>query len=364
MSESDDCRFMRHALMVGAREVGRTWPNPAVGCVIVKDGAVVGRGWTRAGGRPHAETEALRRAGGAAAGATVYVTLEPCANWGQSAPCCKSLVEAGVRRVVIGCVDPDPRVNGKGIAWLREAGIEVETGVLEAEAREAHLGLYRRILAGRPAVALKLAQSLDGRIALANGQSRWITGPEARARGHLLRATFDAIMVGSGTALADDPMLDCRLPGLAGHSPLRIVLDRRLRLDPAARLVQTAAQIPLWIVTRADVDAKKRRRLEDAGAIVIGMNEPGIGAALRELAGRGITRLLVEGGAGVAAALLREGLVDRLHLFTGPMVLGSDARASVAGLGHETLDGVRRWDQIRAWPVGSDVLRVLAPKQE
>ena len=194
------------ALALGERHLGRTAPNPSVGCVIVKDGLVVGRGWTQPGGRPHAEAEALARAGDAARGATAYVTLEPCSNWGKTPPCTKGLIEAGISRVVIGCVDPDPRVDGKGIAWLREAGLEVTTGVMEADALAQNLGLYRRIRDGRPMVGLKLAMSLDGRIATRTGDSQWITGEAARRFGHRLRAAHDAIMVGSGTALADDRM--------------------------------------------------------------------------------------------------------------------------------------------------------------
>ncbi|MBX6375722.1 MAG: bifunctional diaminohydroxyphosphoribosylaminopyrimidine deaminase/5-amino-6-(5-phosphoribosylamino)uracil reductase RibD, partial [Acetobacteraceae bacterium] len=242
---------MRAALALARRGLGNAWPNPAVGCVLVRDGRVVGRGWTQPGGRPHAETEALRRAGPEGArGATAYVTLEPCSHHGRTPPCCDALIAAGVARVVVALQDPDSRVNGRGIARLRAAGIAVETGLCEAEARAINAGFIRRIHLGLPLVTLKLATTLDGRIATATGESRWITGPEARREAHALRARHDAVLVGSGTVLADDPDLTCRLPGMAKTPVLRVVADSRLRTPPAARLVATARQVPTWIVTR------------------------------------------------------------------------------------------------------------------
>lgn len=330
------------ALALGERHLGCTAPNPSVGCVIVKDNVVVGRGWTQPGGRPHAEAEALARAGDAAEGATAYVTLEPCSNWGKTPPCCKGLIEAGIRRVVIGCLDPDPRVDGKGIAWLREAGLEVVVGVREAEALEQNLGLYRRIRDQRPMVGLKLALSLDGRIATRTGDSQWITGPAARAFGHRLRATHDAIMVGSGTALADDPLLSCRLPGLEGRSPVRVVMDRRGRLPETSRLVATAAELPLVHVTAADGD-------------------PSLPAVLTRLAEHGITRLLVEGGAALATSFLRTGLVDRLYLFGAGCLIGGDGAAAVESLGIERMAQVPRWQLLSTRLLGPDRLSVFAP---
>ena len=240
---------MRAALALARRGLGNAWPNPAVGCVLVKEGRVIGRGWTQPGGRPHAETEALRRAGDAARGATAYVTLEPCSHHGRTPPCCEALAEAGIARVVMAMRDPDPRVNGRGLAMLRGAGIAVEEGLLEAEARALNAGFFRRIQAGMPVVTLKLASTLDGRIATASGESRWITGEAARREVHALRARHDAILVGSGTVLADDPDLTCRIPGMERVPMLRVVADARLRTPPSARLVQSAGAAPVLVMT-------------------------------------------------------------------------------------------------------------------
>lgn len=343
MSDPTDARFMGLALALGERHLGLTAPNPSVGCVIVKDGRVVGRGWTQPGGRPHAEAEALARAGEAAQGATAYVTLEPCSNWGKTPPCTKSLIEAGIARVVVGCVDPDPRVDGKGIAGLEQAGIEVRVGVREAEALAQNLGLYRRIRLGRPMIGLKLAMSLDGRIATRTGDSQWITGEAARAFGHRLRATHDAIMIGSGTALADDPLLSCRLPGLENRSPVRVVMDRRGRLSPQSRLKATADRLPLVHVTATDGDTS-------------------LAAVLTRLADQGITRLLVEGGATLATSLLGAGLVDRLYVFSAPSLIGGDGLASIQSLGVERMAEVRSWRVADTRLLGPDRYSVLEPE--
>lgn len=298
---------MALALRLAERGLGRTWPNPAVGCVVARDDRIVGRGWTQPGGRPHAEVEALRRAGARALGATAYVSLEPCAHYGRTPPCTMALLQAGVRRVVAAAPDPDPRVDGRGIAQLRQAGVEVETGVMQAEALALNAGFILRVRAGRPLVTLKLATSLDGRIATRTGASQWITGEVARARAHQLRATHDAILIGSGTALADDPALTCRLPGLEDRSPVRVVLDGRLRLPPTSRLAQSAREVPTWVVTRAGADPGCAAALEQQGVEVLtvgvdGGGRPDVGLALAALAGRGITRVLVEGGAELAAS--------------------------------------------------------------
>jgi len=260
---------MALALRLAGRGLGSTWPNPAVGCVVVKAGRIVGRGWTRPGGRPHAETEALRRAGEAALGATVYVSLEPCAHYGRTPPCTMALIQAGVRRVVAATLCPDKRVDGQGLAQLRQAGVEVELGLLRPEAEALNAGFFLKERAGRPLVTLKLATSQDGRIATRTGMSQWLTGEPARARGHWLRASHDAIMIGSGTALADDPALTCRLPGLEVRSPVRVVLDRRLRLPPTSRLAATAREVPTWLLTSSAADPASGEALRRQGVELI-----------------------------------------------------------------------------------------------
>jgi len=354
----EDIGHMRAALTLGERGLGTTWPNPSVGCVLVRDGRVVGRGYTARGGRPHAETIAIERAGEAARGATAYVTLEPCAHWGRTPPCARAMIDAGIARVVVATLDPDPRVDGRGVAWLREAGIPVEVGLLEEEAMAQHRGLYCRVLENRPMVSLKLAQSIDGRIATASGHSQWITGAPARAEAHRLRASHDAILVGSGTALIDDPTLTCRLPGREQDSPVRVILDRRLRLRPGNTLSCTLGEGPVWVIT----DSRHMTRateLESAGIEVIGLDDPCVDAALTLLAGRSITRLLVEGGSTVAGAFLRAGKVDRLHVATAPMVIGGDGLPSVAELGLDRVDRAGRWKRTQSRAIGVDRLDVL-----
>jgi diaminohydroxyphosphoribosylaminopyrimidine deaminase/5-amino-6-(5-phosphoribosylamino)uracil reductase len=358
-----DEAWMRVALGLARRGLGNTWPNPSVGCVIIRDGQVVGRGWTQPGGRPHAEAEALRRAGAAARGATAYVTLEPCCHWGRTPPCTQALILAGVARVVIALRDPDPRVDGAGSAQLRAAGIAVTEGVLEAEARTVTAGFLRRNRDGMPLVTLKLATSLDGRIATAGGESQWITGPEARRMGHALRGRHDAVLVGSGTALADDPDLRCRIAGYAPVPTVRVVADARLRLPTTARLFATPA--PVWLGTLAGHDPARLAALRAAGAEVIEL-PPGHGggveaaALLRALGARGITRLLVEGGAALAAALLRDDLVDELAWFHAGLVIGGDGRAGVDGLGRDALAALPRFRVLEERPLGPDRLLTLA----
>jgi diaminohydroxyphosphoribosylaminopyrimidine deaminase/5-amino-6-(5-phosphoribosylamino)uracil reductase len=337
-----DAQFMAVALRLAERGLGQVWPNPAVGCVVVKDDHAVGRGWTQPGGRHHAEFEALQRAGGQALGATAYVTLEPCAHYGQTPPCTMALLQAGIRRAVIAAGDPDPRVDGRGIEQLRQAGVEVAVGLAQEEAERLNAGFLLRVRVGRPLVTLKLATSLDGRIATRTGASRWITGEEARQRAHHLRATHDAIMIGSGTALADDPELTCRLPGLERRCPVRIVLDGRLRLPPSSRLARTARAAPTWLITRAEVEGKRRAALERCGVEVLTVPAaPGdhidLAAAFAALAARGLTRVLVEGGSALAAALLRARLVDRLVWFHAPLLIGGDGLSAVGPLGVDAL---------------------------
>ncbi len=359
-----DRRWMGAALALARRGLGRVWPNPAVGCVIVRDGRVVGRGWTQPGGRPHAESEALRRAGAAARGATAYVSLEPCAHWGRTPPCADALIAAGLARVVAALEDPDPRTAGAGFARLRAAGLAVAVGAGAAEAAEINAGFLQRQRSGRPLVTLKLAASLDGRIATASGESRWITAAAARGKAHLLRAEHDAVMVGSGTVLADDPQLTCRLPGLAERSPLRIVLDRRLRIPPTAQLIATARATPTWVLTLAGADRERRAVFERCGAVVIevepdALGRIDLGAALQTLGGRGLTRLLVEGGARLAASLLRARLVDRLVWMGAPLLLGAEGVPAVAELGLAALAEAPRFEPVASDMAGPDQLAVF-----
>lgn len=333
---------MTAALGLARRGLGNVWPNPAVGCVIVNQGRVVGRGWTQPGGRPHAEIEALGRAGSRAKGSTAYVTLEPCCHHGKTPPCADALIAAGVARVVAATLDPDPRVSGQGIEKLRAAGIAVEVGLSREAAAELNAGFFMAIEEGRPLVTWKTATTLDGKIATRSGESRWITGEAARERAHYLRATHDAVAVGIGTALADDPELTCRLPGLEPASPIRIVVDGRLRLPLTSRIVASAREVPSWFITRSDAPEERRDALLRAGVDVI-MIAPGEGdrpqlrPALEELAKRGITRLLVEGGSQLAAALLAEHLVDRIAWFRAARVFGGDGLNASAPFGVETI---------------------------
>jgi diaminohydroxyphosphoribosylaminopyrimidine deaminase/5-amino-6-(5-phosphoribosylamino)uracil reductase len=330
-SKAADQRFMALALALGRRGQGRTWPNPAVGAVIVKDGVIVGRGWTQPGGRPHAEVEALRRAGDAAHGATLYVTLEPCSHFGKSPPCADAVISAGLARVVSAIEDPNPEVAGQGHARLRAAGIVVDVGLGAAEAARDHAGHFRRVRDKRPHVILKLAVSSDDRIAAAGHKPVAISGEAARSRVHLLRAQCDAILVGIGTVLADDPLLTCRLPGMEAQSPVRVVLDRALRIPGSSRLVHSAREVPLWVMTSNLAEAPAAMKLGAAGAQVIRVAAttsapPGLDlqAVLHALAEKGVTRLLVEGGSRVASSFVAAGLVDEMWLLRGPNSIGAD----------------------------------------
>ncbi len=339
VSKAADRRFMELALTLGRRGQGRTWPNPAVGAVVVKDGVIVGRGWTQPGGRPHAEPEALKRAGEAARGATLYVTLEPCSHIGKSPPCADAIMAAGIARVVSAIEDPNPEVAGQGHARLRAAGITVEIGLGALEAAHDHAGHFRRVRDNRPHVILKLAVSSDDKIGAAGRKPVAISGEAARARVHLLRAQCDAILVGIGTVLADDPLLTCRLPGMEPQSPVRVVLDRSLRIPGTSRLVHSARETPLWVMTSSLSEAPAAMKLGAAGAHVIRVATtttppPGLdlAAVLHALSERGITRLLVEGGARVASSFVAASLVDEVWLLRGPDAVGTDGIAALDAL--------------------------------
>ena len=355
---------MLAALALAARGLGRVAPNPAVGCILVKDGRVIGRGWTQPGGRPHAETEALHRSANQAAGSTAFVTLEPCAHHGRTPPCAQALIDAGVSRVVIAIEDPDPRVSGRGVAQLREAGIEVEHGLCAAEARLLNAGFFSRHGKTRPEVTLKLATTMDGRIATHQGDSQWITGELARRRAHLLRAQADAVLVGSGTAIVDNPRLDVRLPGLEEATPLRLVIDGRLRLPLTHDLVARAREVPTRLVTHGGNSAERIAAYVEAGVEVVQVGQDDYGhcslaETLAWLAKQGVNQLLVEGGGHLAAAFMRAGLVDRLAWFRAPSVIGGDGIAALASFGVDRLDEALQFRQTSRLRLGSDVLEFV-----
>jgi len=337
-----DRRYMQLALTLGRRGLGRTWPNPAVGAIVVRDGVIVGRGWTQPGGRPHAEPEALRRAGEAARGATLYVTLEPCSHFGKSPPCADAIIAAGISRVVAAIEDPNPEVAGKGHAKLRAAGITVDVGLFAEEAARDHAGHFRRVRDGRPHVTLKLAVSADDKIGAAGGKPVAITGEAARTRVHLLRAQSDAILVGIGTVLADDPLLTCRLPGMAARSPVRVVLDRALRIPSGSRLVRSARETPLWVVASELAEAPAAGKLGAAGAQVLriaptpapelDLKGLDLKAVLHALSVKGITRLMVEGGSRVASSFVAADLVDEVWLLRGWEAIGAGGVAALDAL--------------------------------
>ncbi len=334
-AEATDLRFMQLALALGRRGLGNAWPNPAVGAVVVRDGIVRGRGWTQPGGRPHAETEALRQAGRSARGATLYVTLEPCSHHGRTPPCVDAVLRAGIARVVSALEDPNPEVAGRGHALMRERGVAVEVGLCADEARHAHAGHIRRVTQGRPQVLLKLAVSADDKAGAPGRRPVPITGEAARTRVHLMRARADAILIGIGTVLADDPVLNCRLPGMAERSPVRVVLDARLRVPLATAIVGLARDIPTLVFCAPTASEMAERILRERGVEVFRVAaEDGrldLGQVVRTLSGRGITRLMVEGGPTVAAAFLKAGLVDEVALFRSPNEMGE---------GIDALDGL------------------------
>ena len=354
-----DIHYMKLALRLAARGLGRVAPNPAVGCIIVSKGRIVGRGWTQDGGRPHAETMALKQADGFAHDAAAYVTLEPCSHHGKTPPCCDALIKAGISRVVVALNDPDDRVNGEGVERLKEAGIDVVTDICEEEALAANLGFILSKTISRPKVSLKMATSLDGKIASRTGHSQWITDIPARRYGHMLRARYDAILVGVGTALADDPRLDCRLGGLAERSPIRIIADSRLRLPLTSELVRSAADVPVWIITTPGNDQDRIEAFEDLGVRIIetDINEagyPDMKIAFEQLCDLGITRLLVEGGSHLQASLVKEGLVDQLYWFRAPKIIGGDGIPALQSIGLTEVSDAPLLDLVDRRQLGND----------
>lgn len=340
--------------------MGRVWPNPAVGCVLVQGDRIVGRGWTQDGGRPHAEPMALAQAGNAARGATAYVTLEPCAHHGKTPPCAEALIKAGIARVVTALEDPDPRVSGSGHAMLRAAGISVTRGVLQKQAARDHAGFLSRVTKGRPFLTLKLASSFDGRIATATGESKWITGPDARRMVHMLRARHDAVLVGGGTARADDPALTIRDLGIT-RQPMRIIVSRRLDLPLDGILARTATETPVLLCHGPDADPLLASAWTDLGAALI---ECPVGATrhldpdgmLQALGRVGLTRVFCEGGGALAASLLRLGLVDEVIGFTAGVMLGAEGRPALGAMGIDSLAQAPHFDLVEVRAIGGDIL--------
>ncbi|WP_406857392.1 bifunctional diaminohydroxyphosphoribosylaminopyrimidine deaminase/5-amino-6-(5-phosphoribosylamino)uracil reductase RibD [Alsobacter sp. KACC 23698] len=369
----DDVATMRIALALARRGLGNTWPNPAVGAVVWTPGpdgpVILGRGWTQPGGRPHAEPVALAQAGAAARGATLSVTLEPCSHFGKTAPCSHAILDAGIARVVSAIEDPDPRVNGRGHIMMRAHGVTVSVGVLASEARWANRGFIKRIVEGRPMVTLKLARTADGYAAACAGPRLMITGPEAAARVHLMRAQHDVVLVGVGTVLADDPLLTCRLPGLEHRSPVRVVLDTTLRTPPGARIVATAREVPTWIVAALDAPGAAETALAQAGAVVIRVPRAPDGAgldllaALAALSARGVTRAFCEGGPRLAESLALAGQVDAVEILTGPDRLGRPGLPSIGPALAQIIERDPQMERGEAVPLGRDAWRSYARRR-
>ncbi|HSR36492.1 MAG TPA: bifunctional diaminohydroxyphosphoribosylaminopyrimidine deaminase/5-amino-6-(5-phosphoribosylamino)uracil reductase RibD [Desulfurivibrionaceae bacterium] len=356
-----DFDYMRLALAEAKKGLGRTSPNPAVGAVVVRNGTVVGKGYHRRAGTPHAEVHALNASGAKAKGATIYVTLEPCNHTGRTPPCTQAILASGIRQVVIGMADPNPWVNGGGAEYLAAQGISVTSGVLEAECRAINRPFIKHTTTGLPWVILKAGMSLDGRIATVTGHSSWITGKQSRLHVHRLRDRSDAILVGVGTALADDPSLTARLPGRRGRDPVRVVLDTELRLPATAKMLTQQSASRTMIFCGPQPAAQKVAALETAGALVrpVALARDGgldLKLVLRQLGSEGITSVLVEGGGTVHGALLRGGLVDEVQLFVAPIFIGADGVPVVGGQGVSVVDQAPRLTEVRTRRFGDDVL--------
>ncbi len=356
----DDLKYMKMALSLARKGLGKTAPNPCVGAVVVREGAVVGRGWHRRVGAPHAEINALGEAGELAAGATIYVTLEPCNHQGRTPPCSKAIVAAGIRRVVYGMPDPHPVASGGG-AYLAGRGLDVLVGVLESDCRRLNLPFTKRVSTGRPWVVLKAAVSLDGRIATSGGRSKWITGEQARLVVHRLRCQSDAILVGVSTVMADDPSLTTRLPGRGGRDPVRVVLDTSLQTPPASRVINHDSAAATWIFCGPAAEPGRIRRLQRPGVEIrqVGTGPDGsvsLAEVLDQLGTAGITTLLVEGGGLVHGAFLRQDLADEAAFFVAPMFIGGDGLAAVGPLGLADPGQAPRLHEITRRRCGDDLL--------
>jgi diaminohydroxyphosphoribosylaminopyrimidine deaminase/5-amino-6-(5-phosphoribosylamino)uracil reductase len=358
-----DQRFMNAALALGRRGLGLTAPNPSVGALVVKDGVVLGRGWTAPGGRPHAETAALAEAGAAAKGATIYVTLEPCSHHGQTPPCCEAIAAAGIARLVYAIEDPNPEVAGRGAAYCRAQGLDVTGGICTAQAKRDHRGHILRMTDKRPMVTLKLSETADGYVAGGTHDPRLsITGAPANGLVHVMRAMHDAIMVGIGTALADDPLMTVRLPGL-NAKPLRVVLDSNLRLPLTSRLAQTARDVPVLLLTSAEslprADGLHAAGIEIVAVPMMTSGHIDLGAALRVLGTRGLTRIFSEGGPRIGSALIVAGLADEVALFTAPKPLARKGVPTLASPARTRLNDSAFYHPVESCEIGSDRLQLF-----
>ncbi|WND02230.1 bifunctional diaminohydroxyphosphoribosylaminopyrimidine deaminase/5-amino-6-(5-phosphoribosylamino)uracil reductase RibD [Temperatibacter marinus] len=347
-----DYGFMKHALSLSKRGLGTTAPNPSVGCVLVKNNHVIGQGWTQPGGRPHAEIHALTSAVSSPDGATAYVTLEPCAHKGQSGACTDALIQANVKRVIIASLDPNPQVNGKGIEDLKAAGIAVLSGCMKEEADKIHRGFFFSLQKNRPLYTAKIASSLDGKIALQCGESKWITNDQSRMRGHSLRANHDAILIGIGTALADNPSLTCRLKGLENQSPKRIVMDRQLRIPITSELVLSAEKIPTYIFT----EVSNSKDYPPSVNIITLNNIKDLKEVSRVFLSLGLTRVLIEGGATLLSAFIEEDFVDDIYWFRSNQVIGADGLSAIRSLALRQLSDAKRYKLQELLPLGTDIL--------
>lgn len=359
-----DRRYMLAALALAERGLGSVWPNPSVGCILVNNGQLVGQGWTQPSGRPHAESKALEMAGDAASGSTAYVTLEPCAHHGKTKPCAESLIKAKISRLVASMEDPDPRVSGRGFRSLDAAGVEVAVGLGEDDARYLNAGFLKLIHCGRPLITFKIASSLDGRSATSFGESKWITNELSRSQGHLLRASHDAILIGSGTAILDNPCLTCRLPGLLEASPTRVVMDGRLRTPTENKLISSARTIPTWIITVKGKSSDEKQNYEQHGVQIFEVDadsegHPDAFKAMKLLGSNGITRVLLEGGSNIAATFIREHLIDRLACFRAPIVVGGDGIPVIEGLGLEKLQQAPTFSRHKMSELGSNLFETF-----
>ena len=350
---------MSVALSLGRRGLGKTWPNPSVGCVIVREGIVVGRGLTGKGGRPHAETQALTQAGTRAKGSTVFVTLEPCSHQGQTGSCAMALIEAGVNHVVVAIKDNDPRVNGSGLRMLKSAGIKVTTGVLSDEAKSDHHGFLLKNNESRPKVTLKLAASLDGRIAARTGDSQWITNERSREIVQLQRSHHDAIMIGAGTARNDNPRLTVRNTALSAN-PVRTIISDKINLPIKSKLFRSMKSHPTWIIHGGDTDEEIKKAWTEEGAKLLKTESANgkilLKNALINLASEGITSVYCEGGSTLAASLLADNFVDELIIFTAGVIIGGDGLPTVASLGLDNLKDARRLNLLETMTIDGDVM--------